>query len=475
MATLICNNSGNLTGAATFAAAEVGAGSLNLVRNTTTTSGGVTSATFTVTSGKIIDAVLLYCGAGGASATGTLKVDLQKGGVSQASVTVNKVDLPAQTLLPMCPVLFKLTSTATGDGGSNWTIVLTVTGNSLTYALHTAGVTNITRALRTTTAATAAAADDLYIVGELTGAGTNTPRTVTMDSTAATAYGNGTLNTNTVAGGGIHISCYGTLSYGTAVSTNYVLRVNGDLIVYQFGTLNIVQNLNLPASLTGLIGWWDASVTASLTLSGTDILNVADQSGGSNGLTWTGFAKPIYNATGFNSKPAFTFNGSLANAFTNTSFPLGTGNTLTCWYVGNLTSATAYTDAGIISYTGAGQAADWQNLGSFVVSRPGSSATNQQITRNVVIANVPCSANANHRVIATINSSGVMTMYIDGVAQTPNTCSGNWTSPGTLNIGRSQGAAYWSGPVGEIGIATDYSDATTVAQLDIYLKNKWGL
>src|SRR3954470_18759680 len=138
----------NFTGAATFAAAETGSLALNLVRNTTAslaTASSVTSASFTVTNTKVIDAVLLWLQTSGTVGTGTFKVDLQKGGVSQASVTVNKSDLPdsgAAGSIPV-PVLFKLTSTATGDGGANWTIVLTTTSGTgsatITYNINAAG------------------------------------------------------------------------------------------------------------------------------------------------------------------------------------------------------------------------------------------------------------------------------------------------------------------------------------------------
>lgn len=281
MGTLICNNSGNLTGAATFVAVEVGASALQLVRGTNTTiaaAATVTSSTFTVTTGKVIDAILLWIKQSAVGSTGTLKVDLQKGGVSQASVTINKVDLPDQSNVTWGPTLFKLTGTATGDGAATWTVVITTTGTqTLTYNYLTS-TTNLTRALRTTTAATPAAADDLYIVGELTGAGTNTPRTVTMDSTAITAYGNGALNSITVAGGGIHISNYGTLSYGTTASTNYVLRVNGDVMVYQFGTLNVGSTgAEIPRNSTAVLEFQQLSADGDFGLRCLDnaMVNIA--------------------------------------------------------------------------------------------------------------------------------------------------------------------------------------------------------
>jgi hypothetical protein len=276
MSTLICNNTGNLTGASTFAGAEVGALALVLNRNTIESlanNATVTSATFTVTNAKVIDGVLLWVRQGAAGSTGTFKVDLQKGGVSQASVTVNRADLPAfvsgQTIGMMVPVLFKLSSNATGDGGSNWTIVLTNSNgtNAVAYAAATASTTNFTRALRTTTAATPAAADDLYVVGELTGAGTHTSRTVTMDSTATTAYGNGSVNSTTVAGGGIHTAFYGTLAYGTTASTNYVLRINGDLWVWEQGPLSIGSSgSEIPRTSTAVLEFQQTSAAGDFGL-----------------------------------------------------------------------------------------------------------------------------------------------------------------------------------------------------------------
>lgn len=272
MATLICNGTGNLTGSTTFAAAEIGALALNLIRFSITTTvaaaASVTSATFTVTNAKVIDGVILWVKQSAAGSTGTFKVDLQKGGVSQATVTVNKTDLPADTNAFFGPTLFKLTSTATGDGGANWTIVITTTGTqTVTYAITASGATNLTRALRTTTAATPAAGDDLYVTGELTGAGTHTSYTVTMDSTATTVYGNGTVDSTTVSGGLIAVANYGTLSYGTTGAINYYLKLAGDVKVYQFGTFNIGSSgSEIPRNSTAVLEFQMASAAVDFGL-----------------------------------------------------------------------------------------------------------------------------------------------------------------------------------------------------------------
>lgn len=276
MATLIANASTTqlMSGAATFAAAEAGALAAVLNRNSLTTIAAattVTSVTFTVTNAKVIDAVLLWLKSSAAGPTGTIKVDLQKGGVSQASVTVDKADLPVGgsiVVADMVPVLFKLTTTATGDGGSNWTIVITTTGTgTVTIARASATTNNYTRALRTTTAATLAAGDDFYVVGELTGQGTNTARTVTMDSVAATVYGNGAVNSITVSGGLCAVSCHGTLSYQGSAATNYILRLAGDLIVAQFGTLNIgATGAEIPRNSTAVLEFQPVSADGDFGL-----------------------------------------------------------------------------------------------------------------------------------------------------------------------------------------------------------------
>jgi hypothetical protein len=82
-----------------------------------------------------------------------------------------------------------------------------------------------------------------------------------------------------------------------------------------------------------------------------------------------------------------------------------------------------------------------------------------------------------HRVIATINSSGVMTIYVDGVATTGNTLNAAFVSGGVLAFGLAAFATTspWDGPMSEFGVATGFTNSTDVASLDTYLKNKWGL
>ena len=287
MATLIAYADGNLTGSTTFKASETGTGALTMIRNTTVTlssNSNQSSPSFTITNGSVIEGVLLWVATNGIPVAGTVLVELQKSAVTQASVTVNAADLPnsqatnGPAVLANVPIFFKFTATATGDGTANWTIKITcslATQSQISYSKNSATAGDFTKALRTSTTATPAAADDLYIVGELTGAGTHNSRTVTMDSTATTQYGNGSVNSTSVNGGGIRVSNYATLIYGTSASTNYYLAVKGDLEVFWNGTLTIgATGSEIPRSSTAVLEFVMASANGDFGLLGRNLSTV---------------------------------------------------------------------------------------------------------------------------------------------------------------------------------------------------------
>src|SRR5215469_9229577 len=66
-----------------------------------------------------------------------------------------------------------------------------------------------------------------------------------------------------------------------------------------------------PASLPGLVAWYDGQNAASITLNGSTVSQWNDQSGhGYNVVQGTAANQPTYNATGLNGYPALVFNGS---------------------------------------------------------------------------------------------------------------------------------------------------------------------
>ena len=270
MTTQILAGTGNLSNGNVFGPAELGAGALAMALNTNVALGASSSQAspaFTITNADVIDGVLMMLYATAATPGGTLTIALQKSGVTQASVTVNVADLPHSAtgrgisdpdILTTAPpyVFFRFTGTATGDGAATWTILLTTSaGNSgITYEKNSATAGDFTRALRTTVRGNPVANDNLYIMGELSGAGTHNNNQCIMDVTAGALvqYGNGTLFTTTTQQGEVIIGCYGTLSWGNAASTQYYFQVKGNFDPQWQGTVNVAGGA-MPRSSGGIL------------------------------------------------------------------------------------------------------------------------------------------------------------------------------------------------------------------------------
>lgn len=235
-----------------------------------------------------------------------------------------------------------------------------------------------------------------------------------------------------------------------------------------------------PPALTGLIGWWDASVTASLTLSGAFVTAIADQSGAGNHLTNVG--TPTYDAANFNSRPGIRYDSTEGDGLIKSSLALGTGSTLTL-FVAMFMNDPAVSGMGqpawIFGYTASGAAHDYDNVGSFALVRDQNDANVKFFRNSVTSAARTLGYATNRRVIVTVKSDGTWTTYVDGVAVADAKTANNWVSPGYFGLGISQNDSsifsQLGGTIAEAGIATGYHDATTVAGLDSYLKTKWGL
>lgn len=214
--------------------------------NTALTTSAQASSTFTP--GAItIDSIALEIASRATSPSGTMTVQLFDSTASSvvASVTINVSDIPTCTASSTTtnPVTtaeggwmdFFIGSTTLTAGHAYSIRALTSVSSQVNLWTNGTGA-NWSRMLRTTTAGTPAAGDDWVITAEWTAPATSTARTITMDSTAATAYGSNTTTEVTPAGA---ICTGGTLSYGTSASTNYILNELGHIIVYNGGTLNV--------------------------------------------------------------------------------------------------------------------------------------------------------------------------------------------------------------------------------------------
>src|SRR5258706_2292169 len=114
------------------------------------------------------------------------------------------------------------------------------------------------------------------------------------------------------------------------------------------------------------------------------------------------------------------FTATDLGGFEAASFPIGTGNTLTVWYVGTLANNASQPFGRFMSYTKPAAAADFNNVGSFGMTTNSGSQTLVQVANNSgFVTNSGLAAPlAGHRIITTYDSSGLITNYIDSIAVT---------------------------------------------------------
>jgi hypothetical protein len=258
VATLISKATGNFTAAGTWAPVsgvataeqDIDPGSeFNLTTAYQYTSTFVPAATG-------IDGVGTKISRRVASPTGTMSVKLENvtnPGSNEATVVINVADIypiGAGAVAPSSWYFFKFASTVTPNGTDTYKIGFKVSVNS-EITMPSSGAI-ISHFVRLTSAASApAAGDKLIVIGEMTGQGTSNSFTVTMDNTATTSFG------PTVSGGppqGMVVGDKATLSFGTAASTNYYLKIKGVLLVSGGGTLNIgTSGTPMPSTSTAVL------------------------------------------------------------------------------------------------------------------------------------------------------------------------------------------------------------------------------
>jgi hypothetical protein len=232
MAALIAYQSGDWTGATTWKQIATGTGSsqTTFTTSTQTTTSYVYCPAFTVTNGQVIEGVMLHLRRF-TNTTGTFSVALSddNGTTATREVTVNVADLP-QTINTTTGswVFFKFASTLTADGGNDYRVGVRSSTANTVWVLRSSTTADWARIFRRSDTATIAGTDNVYICDELTGEGTKDDIEVTMNQTSsATTYG------------AIDIGFGGVLSYGTSASTNYHLKLAGNITVRSGGTFNI--------------------------------------------------------------------------------------------------------------------------------------------------------------------------------------------------------------------------------------------
>lgn len=205
------------------------------VGSTLLTTSFVESQTFTP--GAItIDGIAVKVATRAASPSGTISVRLSQAGVAVAgtTVTINVSDIASRNG-EQGWYFFKFSAPVTLLAATLYTVGATTSVSSQVNLYRNATGANWSRMLRTTTTGALSAGDSAHILGEWTAAATVTARTVTMDQTAATDYGDNSKSNPP----GFTIGSNGTLTWGTTASTAYQLKLSTNMMIYVGGTMNM--------------------------------------------------------------------------------------------------------------------------------------------------------------------------------------------------------------------------------------------
>ena len=234
-----------------------------------------------------------------------------------------------------------------------------------------------------------------------------------------------------------------------------------------------------PASLgADLALWLDAEDAASITLNGSNVSQWSDKSGNNRHATQgTAADQPLYSATGLNSKPILTFDGSddvLLNASVGAS---GLSNVTIVSVFRQISGGVSEDHQINIGQTGTtGKARGFYRQGFGTDLQFGGWA-------RIATSTLSLDVGGTHHIFGFANSAlsgtGNVLLMKDGETQTLTTSGALDTTLDGFSVGSLQGAAistYYSNiSVAEIVVL--YSAITTLdrQKLEGYLAHKWGL
>jgi len=236
-----------------------------------------------------------------------------------------------------------------------------------------------------------------------------------------------------------------------------------------------------PFLIGGLVGWFDMQDTTKFTQSGGFVQSITNKA---TSVTWNtaNTVLPTYNATGINSFPAMSFNGSSQGIKSTTDTTLlnaiGGDFGYTLLAVINMSNISNRMFFGVANSASANGFKCWgaNTNGSVKWSINGNTTGGTQ-------ANVFSTANAdsnNNVYAAWAPSTTTASLRINNGSEDP---SGTAESVGTLTcnnlcIGcrpRSTNDLKWQGFVGEIIIYNNSLSTADITVLTRYLGNKWNI
>lgn len=239
MATLAAIADGNFTTLGTWAVCDAASESDSEADSASTSTAYGDSSTFTPTADDYLGIMLRIAYVN--SWSGTITVCLQDSGgadIAGTTVTINVSDIPNLGTVSHSGgfgwYYFKFASAVTLAAAT--TNVSVKTSVNASVRVYSSSGNNWARQLvRQETPGSLAAGDKFIVTGAWTAAATKTNVTVTMDNTASTVWG------------ALSIGSYGTVTFGSAASTNYLFVCGGSVLdagrrgvdVHGNGTLNM--------------------------------------------------------------------------------------------------------------------------------------------------------------------------------------------------------------------------------------------
>lgn len=234
------------------------------------------------------------------------------------------------------------------------------------------------------------------------------------------------------------------------------------------------------SALTGVVLNLDASISASVHLSGSNVTQADDQSGnGNNFVQATGARQPTYSATGFNgAKPGITAVAANAQFLQNATFPLNT-TTMSIFAVHTFTASDPINN-GFASFQAAGQADDFGNNPSFILSAPPAAGSPYRLVSNAYNDNqLSASTQNSPATIGWVFDGANGTGYLDFAADTPVTRTAAFGgTTGLLALGSrpwNGNAPSFDGTYGEIIFASSVASSGQRSTLHTCLSAKWGV
>lgn len=216
-----------------------------------------------------------------------------------------------------------------------------------------------------------------------------------------------------------------------------------------------------PASISGIVEWWDFSDTSKITASGGSVTSVATSlPSGGHALTTPGVA-PTTGSDTINAKNVLTFNGTssvLSATIASLSAPA------TILFVGKNTAASGAQHEAVIFSAGDGRLF-MDNAGKVAI-----------YGGTTIVSSATAWGTTNpHQVVAVLNGAS-SAVYVDGGTATTGSIGTKPSLATSVFLGRYFGSAieFWQGLQGEVAIIAGSIGSGDRASWNSYCA-RWGL